>query len=66
MLLGLFGMGAVYPPLVTYVSRWFDRRRGTAVALIASGQYIAGVAWPALFANVIAGHGWRVACPVGA
>ncbi len=61
VLLGLFGMGAVYPPLVTYVSRWFDRRRGTAVALIASGQYIAGVAWPALFASVIAGHGWRAA-----
>ncbi len=60
-LIGLFGMGAVYPPLVTYVSRWFDRRRGTAVALIASGQYIAGVAWPALFAGVIASHGWRTA-----
>ncbi len=26
VLLGLFGIGAVYPPLVTYVSRWFDHR----------------------------------------
>ncbi len=42
------------------MSRWFDRRRGTAVALITSGQYMAGVAWPALFASVIAGYGWRV------
>ncbi len=61
VLIGLFGMGALYPPLVTYVSRWFDRRRGTAIALIASGQYIAGVAWPAAFAWFLADHGWRAA-----
>lgn len=61
VLIGLFGMGAIYPPLVTYVSRWFDRRRGTAIALIASGQYVAGVAWPAAFASILAGHGWRTA-----
>ncbi len=61
VLIGLLGMGAIYPPLVTYVSRWFDRRRGTAIALIASGQYVAGVAWPAAFASILAGHGWRAA-----
>ncbi|HET6183903.1 MAG TPA: MFS transporter [Acetobacteraceae bacterium] len=61
ILIGLFGMGAIYPPLVTYVSRWFDRRRGTAVALISSGQYVAGVVWPAVFAWVLAGPGWRAA-----
>ena len=59
--IGLFGMGAIYPPLVTYVSRWFDRRRGTAVALISSGQYIAGVIWPGAFAWVLADRGWRAA-----
>jgi MFS family permease len=58
-LIGLFGQGAIFPPLVIYVSRWFDRRRGTAVALISSGQYIAGVAWPSLFEHVMAGLGWR-------
>jgi len=61
VLIGFLGMGAIYPPLVTYVSRWFDRRRGTAVALISSGQYIAGVAWPAAFAWLIAASGWREA-----
>ena len=61
LLIGLFGMGAIYPPLVIYVSRWFDRRRGTAVALISSGQYVAGVLWPAIFERVIAGPGWRAA-----
>lgn len=60
VLIGFLGMGAIYPPLVIYVSRWFDRRRGTAVALISSGQYIAGVVWPALFERLIAGPGWRM------
>ena len=60
LLIGFFGMGALYPPLMIHVSRWFDRRRGTALALISSGQYVAGVAWPALFERMIAGPGWRV------
>jgi len=36
----------MFAPLMTYVSRWFDRRRGTAIALISAGQYIAGALWP--------------------
>jgi MFS family permease len=60
VLIGFLGMGAIYPPLLIYVSRWFDRRRGTAIALISSGQYIAGVMWPAVFERLIAGPGWRV------
>jgi MFS family permease len=59
-LMGFLGMGAIYPPLVIYVSRRFDRRRGTAIALISSGQYVAGVIWPAAFERLIAGPGWRV------
>jgi MFS family permease len=59
-LMGLFGNGGVYPPLLVYVSRWFDRRRGTAIALISSGQYVAGVVWPALFERVIASLGWQM------
>ena len=49
LLVGLLGNGALYPPLIVYVSRWFDRRRGTALALISSGQYVAGMVWPTLF-----------------
>ncbi|MDE2581064.1 MAG: MFS transporter [Rhodospirillales bacterium] len=59
VLMGLFGNGAIYPPLVIYVSRWFDRRRGTAIALISSGQYVAGVVWPWLFERAIARLGWQ-------
>jgi MFS family permease len=59
-LMGVLGNGGVYPPLLVYVSRWFDRRRGTAIALISSGQYVAGVIWPALFERVISSVGWQV------
>jgi MFS family permease len=58
-LMGFLGNGGIYPPLLVYVSRWFDRRRGTAIALISSGQYVAGVVWPAVFERAISGVGWR-------
>ena len=59
LMVGFLGGGGVYPPLLVYVSRWFDRRRGTAIALISSGQYVAGVAWPALFERGISTVGWQ-------
>ncbi len=59
LLIGLFGNGSFNAPLMTYVTRWFDRRRGTALALITSGQYVAGAIWPSLFERGIALYGWR-------
>jgi len=59
LMVGLLGNGGIYAPLLVYVSRWFDRRRGTAIALISSGQYVAGVVWPALFERGIAELGWQ-------
>ena len=59
LLVGLLGNGALYPPLLVYISRWFDRRRGTALALISSGQYLAGILWPSVFERAMAGFGWR-------
>ncbi|MGE0425430.1 MAG: MFS transporter [Reyranellaceae bacterium] len=59
LMLGLLGNGAIYAPLLVYVSRWFERRRGTAIALISSGQYIAGIIWPALFERGISTYGWQ-------
>jgi predicted MFS family arabinose efflux permease len=41
------------------VSKWFDRRRGSALALISSGSYVAGALWPPLFERAIATVGWR-------
>jgi len=59
LLLGLLGNGAMFPPLLIYVSRWFERRRGTALALIASGQYIAGMVWPSVFEQAMTRWGWQ-------
>jgi MFS family permease len=39
----------MFAPLMNYVSRWFDIRRGSAIALISAGQYIAGALWPLVF-----------------
>lgn len=58
-LIGLLGNAALNLPLIVYITRWFDRRRGFAVALISSGQYVAGIVWPWLFERGIAGFGWR-------
>jgi MFS family permease len=59
LLIGFFGNGALYAPLTIYVSRWFDRRRGTALALIASGQYVAGILWPSVLELGIVRYGWQ-------
>src|SRR3712207_5214106 len=56
-LMGVLGNGGIYPPLLVYISRWFDRRRGTAIALISSGQYVAGVVWPAVFERALSSVG---------
>lgn len=60
LMVGLLGNGAVYPPLLVYVSRWFSRRRGAAIALISSGQYVAGVFWPTLFERGLVSIGWQM------
>ena len=61
MFIGLIGLGGINAPLYIYVSRWFDRRRGSALALISSGTYVAGAFWPPIFEQVIANFGWRQA-----
>jgi MFS family permease len=59
LFMGLLGNAGLNAPLYVYVSRWFDRRRGSALALIASGQYISGAIWPPIFESAIASYGWR-------
>src|SRR3990167_6567574 len=59
VLMGLFGTACMFSPLITYVSRWFERRRGAAVALISSGQAVAGAIWPPLLQLGVDTVGWR-------
>jgi MFS family permease len=59
LFIGLIGLGGINAPLYIYVSRWFDRRRGSALALISSGSYLAGAMWPPVFERAITTFGWR-------
>ncbi len=59
LLMGFLGIGGMNAPFYVYVSRWFDRRRGSALALISSGSYLAGAIWPSIFERAIAYVGWR-------
>ena len=59
LFLGLLGKAAMIAPLVANVTRWFDRRRGLAVAIITSGQGLAGALWPAVIQYMNDLVGWR-------
>lgn len=61
LFIGFIGLAGINAPLYIYVSRWFDKRRGSALALISSGSYLAGAVWPAVFERVIVNYGWRQA-----
>jgi MFS family permease len=56
---GFLGIGGMNAPFYIYVSRWFDRRRGSALALISSGSYMAGAIWPPIFERIISHIGWQ-------
>ena len=59
LLLGLLGSSATFAPLVADTSLWFVRRRGIAVAICASGNYVAGAIWPPIVQHVVDTAGWR-------
>lgn len=54
-----FGTAASFGPLIADTSHWFLRRRGLAVAITASGNYLSGAVWPPLLAWLGDGAGWR-------
>ncbi len=59
VMIGLLGSSATFAPLIADVSRWFVRRRGIAVTVCASGNYIAGFVWPRVIQHFIDTSGWR-------
>jgi len=59
LLLGLLGSSATFAPLVADTSLWFVRRRGIAVAICASGNYMAGAIWPPIVQHFVETVGWR-------
>lgn len=58
-LIGLFGSSATFAPLLADTSLWFVRRRGIAVAVCASGNYIGGAVWPPIVQHFVEIAGWR-------
>lgn len=59
VLIGLFGKAAMIAPLVANATRWFDKRRGLAIAIISSGQGVAGAFWPPVLRYFTDAEGWR-------
>lgn len=53
------GAAAGFGPLIADVSHWFMRRRGVAVTIAASGNYVAGAFWPWALSGLLAEDGWR-------
>jgi MFS family permease len=58
-LIGLFGKAAIIAPLIANATRWFDKRRGLAIAIISSGQGVAGTVWPPVLRYITDAEGWR-------
>ena len=57
--MGLLGTSATFAPLVADTSLWFSRRRGIALAICMSGNYVAGALWPPVMQRFIESSGWR-------
>ncbi len=61
LVIGMLGSSATFAPLVADASLWFTRRRGIAVAICASGNYLGGAVWPPIVQHLVETIGWREA-----
>jgi MFS family permease len=61
LLIGMLGTSATFAPLVADTSQWFTRRRGIALAICMSGNYVAGAIWPPVTQHMVELWGWRSA-----
>jgi MFS family permease len=59
LFIGFLGCSATFSPLLAETSFWFEKRRGIAVAICASGNYLGGAIWPPIAQYFIEQHGWR-------
>lgn len=59
VVIGFLGSSGTFAPLLADISLWFTRRRGIAVAICASGNYLAGAIWPPVLQHFFDAYGWR-------
>jgi MFS family permease len=59
LFVAMLGSAISFGPLIADVSLWFDRRRGIAVAIVSSANYLAGTISPPIIQYLVANHGWR-------
>jgi MFS family permease len=59
LLIGFLGSSATFSPLLADTSLWWVRRRGIAVAICASGNYLGGAIWPPIVQHYVETVGWR-------
>ena len=59
VLMGFLGSSATFAPLAADTSHWFTRRRGIAVAICMSGNYLAGTVWAPIVQHFVDSSGWR-------
>ena len=58
LLIGV-GTSTTFAPLIAHVSHWFERRKGAAVGIVASGQYLSGAIWPTILESAVKDYGWQ-------
>ena len=58
LLIGI-GTSTTFAPLLADTSLWFLKRRGAAVGIMASGNYLAGAVWPPIVQYFVQTAGWR-------
>jgi MFS family permease len=59
VLMGLLGSSVTFSPLLADTSLWWVKRRGIAVAVCASGNYLGGAIWPPVVQHFVERAGWR-------
>jgi MFS family permease len=61
---GLIGFAALYAPLLTAVTHWFERSAGFAMGIVMAGGALGQAAVPPLFQALVSAQGWRMACVI--
>jgi MFS family permease len=61
---GLIGFAALYSPLLTSVTHWFERGAGFAMGIVMAGGALGQAAVPPLFQALVSAQGWRMACVI--